>query len=288
MDRAKRNLDYTTITSPVKGVIIDRRVNIGQTVVSSLSAPSLFLIAKDLTRMQVWVAVNEADIGSIRPGQPVSFTADAYPGQMFAGQVNKVRLNASMTQNVVTYTVEVTTDNSSGKLLPYLTANVKFEVSRHNDVLLVPNAALRFTTRSNQIAQSQSGGSNAEPNPATSPSQTGERRRWRDGGSRGGATTAPSNANEGMTRGVVWIPDGKLVRPISVFAGASDGIVTEVRGPGVTEGMQVVTGEQQPRAGGGAGGSASGSGSGESTNPFMPQMPGRGRGGGGGGGGRGR
>ena len=144
LDRAKRNLGYCTIKAPVKGVIIDRRVNIGQTVVSSLSAPSLFLLAKDLTRMQVWVSVNEADVGNIYAGQPVSFTADAYPGRTFKGEVGKVRLNAQMTQNVVTYTVEVLTDNSDGKLLPYLTANVQFELSRRHAVLLVPNSALRW------------------------------------------------------------------------------------------------------------------------------------------------
>ena len=99
-------------------MIIDRRVNIGQTVVSSLNAPSLFLIAKDLKRMQVWVSVNEADIGKIHPGQPVTFTVDAFPGAGFQGEVGKVRLNATMTQNVVTYTVEVNTDNADGKLLP--------------------------------------------------------------------------------------------------------------------------------------------------------------------------
>ena len=128
LSKARRNLSYCTITSPVKGVIIDRRVNIGQTVVASLNAPSLFLIAKDLTRMQVWVAVNEADIGRIRPGQTVTFTVDAFPDDVFQGEVGKVRLNASMTQNVVTYTVEVITDNSTGRLLPYLTANVQFEI----------------------------------------------------------------------------------------------------------------------------------------------------------------
>jgi HlyD family secretion protein len=120
--RARRNLDYCTIKSPVKGVIIDRRVNIGQTVVSSLNAPSLFLLAKDLTRMRVWVQVNEIDIGHIHPGQPVTFTVGAYPDQVFRGEVGKIRLNAGMTQNVVMYVVEVVTDNSSGKLLPYLTA----------------------------------------------------------------------------------------------------------------------------------------------------------------------
>ena len=145
LKRALQNLSYCTIVSPVKGVIIDRRVNIGQTVVASLNAPSLFLLAKDLKRIQVWVSVNEADIGRIKPGQPVTFTVDAYPGEVFSGEVGKVRLNATMTQNVVTYTVEIITDNSSGKLLPYLTANVTFIVGERKNVLLVPNAALRWT-----------------------------------------------------------------------------------------------------------------------------------------------
>ncbi len=113
-----------------KGVIIDRRVNIGQTVVSSLNAPSLFLIAKDLTKMQIWVAVNEADVGRIVPGGPVTFTCDAFPGKEFSATVGKVRLNATMTQNVVMYTVEVNTENPDNILLPYLTANVHFIVGQ--------------------------------------------------------------------------------------------------------------------------------------------------------------
>jgi len=108
---AKRNLDYCTIKSPVKGVIIDRRVNEGQTVVSTMSATSLFLIAKDLTRMQVWVSVNEADIGRIRKGMLVTFTVDAYPNETFHGTVYQIRKNVTITQTVVTYTVVVDTDN---------------------------------------------------------------------------------------------------------------------------------------------------------------------------------
>src|SRR5439155_9135451 len=107
------NLDYTEIKSPVNGVIIDRRVNIGQTVVASLNAPSLFLIAKDLKKMQVWVSVNEADIGQIHVGQPAYFKVDAFPRDVFQGIVAQIRLNATMTQNVVTYTVVVNTDNSN-------------------------------------------------------------------------------------------------------------------------------------------------------------------------------
>jgi HlyD family secretion protein len=151
LETAETNLKYCTITSPVKGVIVDRRVNMGQTVVSSLSAPSLFLIARDLTRMQLWASVNEADIGQIHPGQPVQFTVDAFPRVTFRGEVSQIRLNANMTQNVVTYTVVVTTDNSSGRLLPYMTANVKFEVAKRDHVLLVPSAALRWKPQPNQI-----------------------------------------------------------------------------------------------------------------------------------------
>ncbi|MCE9562068.1 MAG: efflux RND transporter periplasmic adaptor subunit [Planctomycetes bacterium] len=141
---AQKNLDYTTIRSPVKGVIVDRRVNVGQTVVSSLNAPSLFLIAKDLRRLQVWASVNEADIGRVRPGQPVAFTVDAFAGEVFRGEVTQIRLNATMTQNVVTYTVVVTTNNPGGRLLPYLTATLKFETGRRENALLIPNAALRW------------------------------------------------------------------------------------------------------------------------------------------------
>ena len=159
LQMAKTNFEYTTIVSPVKGQIIDRRVNIGQTVVSSLSTPSLFLIAKDLSHMQVWASVNEADIGHITVGMPVEFTVDAFSGETFHGKVLQVRLNAQMTQNVVTYTVVVITDNKSGRLLPYLTANLRFVVDTKHDVLLVPNVALRWKPRPAQYraAVSQAG-----------------------------------------------------------------------------------------------------------------------------------
>ncbi|MCL2330422.1 MAG: efflux RND transporter periplasmic adaptor subunit, partial [Phycisphaerae bacterium] len=152
LNRAKSNWSYCTIKSPVKGVVIARRVNIGQTVVASLNAPSVFLIAKDLRNMQVWVAVNEADIGHIYLGQPVSFTVDAFQGEKFQGTVSKIRLDASMTQNVVTYTVEVNTDNSNLRLLPYLSATVKFELQRYDDTLQVPNMALNWTPSTDVIA----------------------------------------------------------------------------------------------------------------------------------------
>ncbi len=244
LDRSQRNLSYCTIKSPVQGVIIDRRVNIGQTVVSSLNAPSLFLIAKDLKRIEVWVAVNEADIGSIHPGQDVTFTVDAFPGQTFHGKVSKVRLNASMTQNVVTYTVEVITDNPDGKLLPYLTANVQFITSRDENVLLVPNAALRWIPDKQQIA----------PDASAAATQKGT-------GHRPGRTAA-SQQGAAQTYGTVWTPEGDFVRPIHVRVGPSDGTMTDVAGKGLTEGTPVVLGMQTPQAGG----------SEADRNPFTPQF----------------
>ena len=238
--KAQRNLGYCIIKSPVKGVIIDRRVNIGQTVVASLNAPSLFLIAKDLTRMQVWVAVNEADIGKIRPGQPVTFTVDAFPGETFRGEVSKIRLNASMTQNVVTYTVEITTDNSNGRLLPYLTANVQFELDRRSDVLTIPNSALRWRPSVDLVVPDI-------------------RKAIANRAARKSAKT--KDAGNPSSRSLLWVADGNYVRPIRVRSGMSDGINTEVEGEGLSEGMIIVTGLQTPEN------SQPGT-----KNPFTPQF----------------
>ena len=238
--RAQTNLDYCTIRSPVKGSIIDRRVNIGQTVVSSLNAPSLFLIAKDLKRMQVWASVNEADIGNIHPGQSATFTVDAYPGRTFVGKVAKIRLNAAMTQNVVTYTVEITTDNSDGKLLPYLTANVQFAVTNLKNVLTVPNVALRWIPQPQRIA------------PDVRPSSTRPSRKPSPPGTAGRPTDS---------RDMIWVPSGDYVRPLAVRAGLSDGSQTQIEGEQVQEGLAVVVGENLPRES-----------HDNTTNPFTPQL----------------
>ena len=193
LDRAQRNLSYCTIKSPVKGVIINRRVNTGQTVVSSLNAPSLFLIAKDLTRIQVWVSVNEADIGNIHPGMAVTFTVDAFPNQCSSWPGRKVRLNATMTQNVVNYTVEVTTDNSDGKLLPYLTANAQFVTGSRENGLLAPNAALRWQPATAQSAESK----------VQSPKSKVESPEVKQN-ARGG-----NSKTDGQAQGTIWVMDGE-------------------------------------------------------------------------------
>ncbi len=142
--KARRNLEYCTIISPVDGVVIDRRVSVGQTVVSNQTASSIFLVARDFKKMQVWVSVNEADVGAIKPGMKVIFSCDAFPNMEFAGVVHRLRLNATLSSNVVTYIVEVNADNKNGKLIPYLTANVKFVRAEELNALTVPVNALRF------------------------------------------------------------------------------------------------------------------------------------------------
>jgi HlyD family secretion protein len=230
LDKAQRNLGFCTIKSPVSGVIIDRRVNIGQTVVASLNAPSLFLIAKDLTKMQIWVAVNEADVGRILPGGPVTFTCDAFPGWEFQGTVGKVRLNATMTQNVVMYTVEVNTENPEKMLLPYLTASVRFVLKNESDVLMVPNAALRWTPSSlAQIAPDARAGLQADP-PANDPSST-----------RQAPATPPKGSK--ASHGTIWVKDGEFVRPVEVKIGTSDGVNTAVAADELREGQVVITSE---------------------------------------------
>ncbi len=290
--RAKRNLDYCTIKSPVKGVIIDRRVNAGQTVVASLNAPSLFLLAKDLNRMQVWVAVNEADIGKIHAGQPVTFTVDAFPGETFQGEVGKVRLNASMTQNVVTYTVEIITDNSSGRLLPYLTANVKFELDRRNNVFMVPNAALRWMPTLEQIQPEARDAATAFVQQRRRAARAQRRRRRRrPSGQRHARTGAgrlrPRNASQSRAafddrqehrEAEHHLGPGRKVRPAHLPCRwpRSDGSLTEIQGEGLTEGLDIALGVQ-----------AKVTAQADATNPFAPRFPSRGgtRGAGGGGGG---
>jgi HlyD family secretion protein len=248
LNTAQINLGYCTIKAPVKGVIIDRQVNIGQTVVTSTSAASLFLLAQDLKRILVWVSVNEADIGSIYASQPVTFTVDAFPNREFKGKVGKIRLNATMTQNVVTYTVEVNTDNDDGKLLPYLTANARFITGKREGVLLVPNAALRWSPAPEQIAPEA-------------------RKQHHEGKGSKQEKDAPGTVDAMQSRGTVWVEQGKLVRPIRVKTGLTDGAFTEAEGKDVTENMRVVVGETTREAKSGQ----------EERSPLMPKPMGRGQ-----------
>jgi RND family efflux transporter MFP subunit len=230
LKEAQINLDRTVIKSPIKGVIIARRVNVGQNIGPDPNAPSLFLIAKDLKKMQVWASVDEGDIGRIREGMTAKFTVDAFPNDVYEGKVLQIRRNASMVQNAVIYTVILSLDNSDQKLLPYMTANVKFEVDTRRGVLQVPNAALRWKPEPEWVAAD--------------------------------ARESTSSDGEESDRHRIWVldPDGRHVRPIDVQIGLTDGTMTEISGPDVKEGMEVVVGLGPPRE----------AGRGESINPIGP------------------
>jgi HlyD family secretion protein len=202
--QAQTNLGYTKIYSPIDGQVVARAYDIGQTVAASFSAPTLFTIAKDLTKMQVQADVDQSDIGQVKVDETSRFTVDAYPDQEFRGRIAQVRLNATVNQNVITYPVIIEVPNPDGKLRPSMTANVTIEVARVADVLRVPNAALRFRPETGQdknsgkapaaSAATPSGGGNSDQ----SGGQGGERsgRRWASRGEGGG-----SRSEGGATQG---------------------------------------------------------------------------------------
>jgi HlyD family secretion protein len=154
LDRARINLAYATIAAPINGVVINRAVNVGQTVAASFSSPTLYTIANDLSKMQVLTVVDESDIGMISIDQPATFSVDAYPDDKFTGVVSQIRLNPVSIQNVVNYTVVVDVNNDKLKLMPGMTANVKIAAADAHDVLKVPNLALRFQPPSDLIDSS--------------------------------------------------------------------------------------------------------------------------------------
>ena len=173
LDRAKINLAYAFIVSPITGVIVNRNVNVGQTVAASFSTPTLFTIADDLSKMQIQASIDEADIGQVKIGQNAKFTVDAYPDRSFIGVVTQVRLQPTTVQNVVTYTVMIDVDNPDLALMPGMTANITLAVQQAHDVLYVPLAALKFTPQSFQGKGSGRGAWNSKD---SSSARTGRRR----------------------------------------------------------------------------------------------------------------
>src|SRR5882672_1971803 len=249
LERARQNLEYTSIFAPIDGVVVERDVDVGQTVAASLSAPQLFLIANDLKHMQILASVDESDIGQIKDGQTVRFAVQAYPTEKFPGAVQQVRLQSKVQENVVNYTVVVSLDNLAGKLLPGMTATVEFLTGSARGVLIVPNAALRFRPSRDQLV-ALGAGRNAE-RPAGS-----DARPPNGAGATGanGTGTARWTGNQGAGAGArnstaVWVLDdaGKLER-IHVTAGITDGQRTQIESPKLKEGMQVIIGSTQSSA----------------------------------------
>ena len=217
---AETNLRYTTIRSPVNGTVISRNVDVGQTVAASLQAPTLFTIAKDLTRMQVDTNVSEADVGRVEVGQGATFTVDAYPERVFRGKVSEIR-NAPLTiQNVVTYDVVIQVDNQDLKLKPGMTANVSILIAHREGVLKIPNVALRFRPSS---AKKEGGRGPSPQKPAEQ-------------------ATSPEGGQGRPARVWVLSPEGKPA-PVSIVLGVTDGTSSELVSGDLREGAEVIVEE---------------------------------------------
>jgi HlyD family secretion protein len=246
LDRDRTNLGYTTIRSPVSGVVVSREVDVGQTVAASFQTPTLFKIAQDLAKMQIDSSFAEADVGRIRVDQPVRFTVDAFPDREFQGAVRQIRLNPTTVQNVVTYDVVVSVDNPDQILLPGMTAYVNVVLAEKHDVTVVPNAALRFRPPGIDAATASATAAGAAG--ATPPAASGGA--VRAGGARGAA-------RRGAAPRAVYVLRSGVPVAVTVRLGATDRRATEVVDGGLKQGDLVIVG-----IAGAAGGAAPGSPSG--------------------------
>jgi HlyD family secretion protein len=234
---AEVNLAHTTITSPIDGVVVSRDVNVGQTVAASLSAPTLFTIANDLTQMQVIANIDQADIGLVENAKSVKFSVDAFPGKDFDGKIQQMRLNPQNVQNVVTYNVVIDVDNPEQKLKPGMTANLTVTIDERNNVLKVPNSALRFVP---QDATGQRSGNGNWQNRRQNGNAT---QRTGSGGDNVQFASATAPVMNGQTR-IVWVlgQDGNPQRR-RIKVGLTDGTSTEVLEGNLVEGEMVITGQ---------------------------------------------
>jgi HlyD family secretion protein len=244
LHQAEVNLALTNITSPTDGVVISRNVDVGQTVAASLSAPIIFVIAEDLRKMQVDTSVAEADVGKLSAGMDATFVVDAYPGERFKGKVRQIRNAAQTLQNVVTYDAVIDVNNSELKLRPGMTANVNFVFANRENVLRVPNAALRFRPSPEVFSalkldpkRARTGDDAAGGKPPTgwgakAPGGTGSRQHM--GGGAAGTDDTPD-------RKVVWVLSGAVPRSTRIKTGTTDGSKTEVVEGELAEGDQMIT-----------------------------------------------
>lgn len=253
----KINLDYAYIFSPIDGIVLNRAVEEGQTVAASFNTPTLFTIANDLTQMEVQADVDEADIGQVKQGQRVEFKVDAFPDQVFEGTVTEVRLEPTVTNNVVTYTIVINAPNPDYKLMPGMTAETEIFVLEKKDLLVVPSKALRFTPDETLLMSYMM----SQPKP-----QMPE-------GVKKGNMPGPGNmpgmeAESNNTGKIVWVKRDSTIRPVPVEIGLDDDINTEIIS-GLQSGDEVITSMEQQTAATTAKAAAS--------NPFMPKPPGANR-----------
>jgi HlyD family secretion protein len=235
---ARTNLEFTDITAPVDGIVTDRKIDPGQTVAAQFQTPTLFIVAPDLEKkVYVYASVDEADIGLIRQAkerdEPVSFTVDAYPNDVFDGKIYQVRLNPTTVQNVVTFTVVVEAKNSELKLLPDMTANLTFQIEKKPDVLMVPNAALRYKPKPEQV-RPEDRKILEEVETAALIDLKGNVNNKQENGEK----TKPRGRNQKF----VWVVDGEFLSPISIVVGLSDKTSSEVLSGDLKKDQEVVTG----------------------------------------------
>ena len=263
--RARQNLGYATIRAPVSGTVVERNVDVGQTVAASLSAPKLYLIANDLSEMQILASVDESDIGRLRTGQVARFTVKAFPSRTFHGTVRQVRLQSTTEQNVVSYTVVVSVRNPDGVLLPGMTATVEFVTATAKGILRVPNAALRFRPPAEVLAKLAASRPGASRDGAgrRGPGPTGEGRLARSDRGQGSRPAAGPGGDPGFA--MLWTLDGDELKPVPVKTGISDGQSTEVSGPALAPGTTIVAGTRKGEKAGDAA---------ATTNPFQSQRSG--------------
>lgn len=221
--RDQTNLGYSIIRSPVSGVVVDRVIDVGQTVAASFQTPTLIKIAQDLSKMQINSSFAEADIGNIKEGQQAKFTVDAFPNRNFEGTVKQLRLNPTVNANVVTYDVVISVDNPDLTLLPGMTAYVSIGVARHEDVMLAPNAALRFKPKVQEDEASE------QPKPAFS----------------GGGRPKGKKKSGDVSMGKIYVLHEGKPAAVRVRVGISDGQVTEISSKDLKPGDKVITGETQ-------------------------------------------
>jgi HlyD family secretion protein len=235
---ARTNLDFTNIRSPVDGIVIDRKVDPGQTMAAQFQTPVMFIVAPDLEKkVYVYASVDEADIGLIRDAQkrnqPVTFSVDAYPKDSFTGHIAQVRLNPTTVSNVVTYTVIVEAANGDLKLLPGMTANLVFQIEKRGNVLTLPNAALRFHPKPEQVRKSDlaivEGRLEEEASGGSAP---------------GSGEQKDTTAGHGQKPTYVWVMDGNQLAAVEIVTGLADKSGTEILSGDLVEGQELITGTQ--------------------------------------------
>ncbi len=257
LDKSQLDLKNSVILSPVDGIVIARSIELGQAVVASFQAPNLFTIAEDLSKMQVLANVDEADIGHVRIGETAEFTVDAFRNRRFYGQVGQIRNAAQTVSNVVTYIVVVDVNNKDLLLRPGMTANVRLEVAKRNDALLIPSAALRFKPRLDQLTGKAAAATERQPGRRSGEWRERRERREReanqhpDGGTKNQVDQRMFNSGtDFLERGspaTVYVARGEQLEPLSITIGITDGVSTEVK-TGLEDGQAIVLDAVRPAA----------------------------------------